>query len=80
MRKLILLATLALVVFVAALRMHSQTEQEPKPNQLGRFQVLFNPTAIQGDQTYLLDTENGNMWWLKSEGGKKTAVLVEKTK
>jgi hypothetical protein len=79
MKKLILLAALALVVFVAP-RMHSQEQDSPKQNQLGRFQIVFNPTAIQTDQTYLLDTESGNVWWFKGEGGKKTAVLVEKTK
>lgn len=81
MKRIVLLTAVAMVVFVAALRIHSQTEQDSsKPNQLGRFQIVFNPTAIQTDQTYLLDTESGNVWWFKIDGGKKVAVLVEKAK
>jgi hypothetical protein len=80
MKKVTLVAA-ALVILVVALRIHSQAEQgSPQTDQRGRFQIVFNPEAVQTDQTYLLDTESGNVWWFKIDGGKKVAVSVEKTK
>jgi len=79
MKKLIL-AAVAVVMLVAVLRIHSQAEQSPKADQSGRFQVVFNPNTLAADQTYLVDSASGSVWWFKTDGGKKTAVLVEKTK
>jgi hypothetical protein len=80
MRKAVLVAV-ALVILFVALRIHSQTEQgSSQTDQRGRFQIVFNPEAVQTDQTYLLDTESGNVWWFKIDGGKKVAVSVERTK
>ncbi len=43
----------------------------------GRYQIIFGHTVDQ-DQTYLIDTQTGDLWWLRNREGGKVAVPVPK--
>lgn len=74
-------AAVVFLVLVAVVHIHSQTEQAPpRTDQRGRFQIVFNPVSPQDFEPYLLDTESGDAWRLRTQSGKQIAVPVEKAK
>jgi len=85
-----ILKVLFVALFVVPVLAYSQrretTRQEARQEALadtstvqvgGRYQVIFGHTADQ-DQTYLIDTQTGDVWWLRNREGGKVAVLVPK--